>query len=166
VEYGAPFDQPAQIATIIASIAMLGSAMAVSAVLPDGDLNIIAKVYFALMILLVVVGWGSSIRSYEIGEKGFVIKSLFGRTWIRYEDILSTDFIPRLSHNEIVSRCGLFGIFGYRGAYRSDKIGDRFKLMCNRIEPAIIIETSQKTFLISPENARGFFEDLTKKIEG
>ena len=163
-EYRAPFDQPAQIATLLVLIVALGSALALNALLPEGRMEVPGKVYFALVILAVVIGWGLAVRSYEIGSKWLFVRSFLGYKKIGLKDIRATRYIPTLVHSEIEKSHGFSGIFGYWGLHRADGIDGVFRMRCNRIAPAILIETQRVNYLISPDDARGFFDELDKRL--
>lgn len=163
-EYRAPFDQPAQIATLLVLMVALGSAMALNALLPEGRMDVPGKIYFALMILAVVIGWGLAVRSYEIGSKWLFIRSFLGYKKIGLKDIRAARYVPTLVHSEIEKSHGLSGMFGYFGSHRADGIDGLFRMRCNRIAPAILIETQRANYLISPDDTREFLNELNERL--
>lgn len=162
--FNAPFDQPAQIATMLAIVIMLGSGVAINSILPASIISISGKIYFLIMIFFVVVGWGLTVRSYEFEEDELVISSLFGKTSIEYSKITSFELITSLSHGDIHGRAGISGVFGYRGKHNTDTHDGSFKVLCNRFDPGVLILSVDGSVFISPDKPEELCEMLSSYL--
>ncbi len=100
-------------------------------------------------------------RSYDITEKGILIKKRNGLILIKREDILEVKSIAYKSIKGSVRNFGIGGVFSYFGTFHNKEFGE-MSWFVTRTDNLVMINTAKQKIVISPDDV-GLF--LTKSTE-
>ena len=162
-DFRAPFDMPAQQATVIYIIAVIGLVLVLWGALPDWSPPAIAlNIAF---LAAVAVPYLLHIRGYEIGESALKAGLLLGGPSLPLREITGLGLLSEEDERALHPK-GLirFGIFGYRGRLRLGEGNAR--IAANRLTGLVRIETQNGDWLLGPEDPEGFLRLLESVIAG
>lgn len=99
-------------------------------------------------------------RSYLIGKDGVAIERIVGPIFIPYAQILSLQIVERANLRRAV---GNGGVFGYYGTY-VDGSGTKVKVYATRFKGMVRIETTDRTYYLSPNEPGSFVEAVKQHL--
>ena len=114
--------------------------------------------------MLVLIAISSSFvfmpRYVLLENDSLIIKKVIGSIRIQYEEVRDIAYIKRLSLKSI-RLFGIAGIFGYFGYFALPEAN----VLCyaRRTNDMVLIE-ADKNYLIAPENAEKFIDELERRI--
>jgi len=120
--------------------------------------------YQDIVALLVLIAISSSFvfmpRYVLLENDSLIIKKVIGSIRIQYEEVRDIAYIKRLSLKSI-RLFGIAGIFGYFGYFALPEAN----VLCyaRRTNDMVLIE-ADKNYLIAPENAEKFIDELERRI--
>lgn len=88
-------------------------------------------------------------RYYLIADNAIMINRLIGNVVILKSSIKSIEVVEKLSNQTRLFGSG--GLFGYFGIFKLNK-GERAHLYCTRLEQLIVIKTTEKIIILSPND--------------
>jgi len=155
-EFLAGYSQREQFRTVFGAAFLAGIMLILFAVTP-ADLPF--KLIRLAVIIIAVIGWISSPRTYLLSSNKISIRSIVFRKSISIHDINNAFIVDSPQDIEIHGADGLNskGFFGYIGTIRSSRYGE-IKSFTNRLYPSIYLETEKNRYLISPDNTSDFFK--------
>ncbi len=126
-------------------------------------ISVIAIVVVALVMLTAQL-------SYELTDQGVLVKYRYfalmpySQRLIAYDTIQSTDVLPQLPAMRKIMGVEVFGRL-FVGRFRSDAIGEFQAYVGNARIPQVLIKTNEKNYLISPDEAAAFADQLRDRIK-
>lgn len=111
------------------------------------------KVLYVLLVWIPLLGALLYVpRGYGIVEQNILIKRLLREIIITGAEIQSAEIVEK--PNVGLRIWGSGGFFGYFGIFM---LGDGYaRLYCTRLKNVVLIKTSKRNYLISPEDPREF----------
>lgn len=108
-----------------------------------------------LGVLIVLGGYAYSPRRYSLEGRSLVVHRLAGNASLPLEDLRQARRATAEDLRGSIRLWGSGGFFGYYGLFRTSSLGRCTWYVTNRAN-IVVVETSGKTVLVSPDDADGF----------
>ncbi len=160
--YKATLDNLVKIVTVFSTIAF---AVVIVVILWQSKENIDVSQFVIIGVLLFscFISYGLSPRDYSITNENLIVNRLFSNKEIKLSNIQK---IQVLNNNEIkwaIRIFGVGGLFGYFGKFWNSSFGSMTWYSTKR-NNAVLIETSTKKIVITPDEQDKFISELKSKI--
>ena len=154
-EFQAPYDNTTKGISAVVSVMMLGAAA------------VLHNVYLAApLVLVIVVAYAYSVRSYEITEGSIVVRrALAGSVRMPLSDVREARRGGAEDFQGCIRLWGSGGLFGYYGLFRTARLGRCTWYVTDRSR-AVVIRTDAKTWVLSPGDVDGFLSATGVKSTG
>ncbi len=103
------------------------------------------------------------IRKYEIQGSKLLIHRLGWKKVIDLSNIETVKADPK-AVNSSIRLFGNGGLFAFSGIYRNKELGN-YRIFATDFKNNVVIKTSEKTYVITPENPETFVEKLKSLIK-
>lgn len=100
--------------------------------------------------------------SYKLTADSLIIHRLFNDIVINRKDILIVREVTRADMRLTIRTFGVGGLFGYFGKFSNATIG-RMTLYATRRDKTVLVETSDKKLILTPDNPAEFIYQLELK---
>src|SRR5262245_24437874 len=136
-EFSASYDRTTKIVTAIACMLLA---------IPAATIHNIAVRIVAIMVVL--ISWAYSPRSYSFADGAIVVKRLIGNVRVPLEGLQEARPATRDDFTGTIRLWGSGGMFGYYGWFQTRKLGRTKWYMTDRSK-AVIVRTATQTVLLS-----------------
>lgn len=120
------------------------------------EIRIRSYCIFSLVVLLFLIIYLFSPKSYLIASEGIKINKVFGSNFVPGTEIKHAEIIPEAN---IIRSFGSGGFFGYFGTFYESNEAKAI-VYCTRLKNVVRIEGSQVTYYISPDVPDSFLKKL------
>jgi hypothetical protein len=129
--------------------------LAVGVFLPGLGLYTGNPYLFVLGVFIVLGGYAYSPRRYSLDGRSIVIHRLAGNVSLPLEGLRRASPAAAEDLRGCIRLWGSGGLFGYYGLFRTSSLGRCTWYVTNRAK-MVVVETSGKTVLVSPDDVDGF----------
>ena len=107
--------------------------------------------------LIIALTYAFSPRGYIVSARSIIVRRLIGSVDIPLDSVREIRAASREDLRGCIRICANGGLFGYYGLYRTSRLGKSswYVTHCGR---AVVLVTSAKTLVFSPDNVKGFIE--------
>lgn len=119
--------------------------------------------WMALLPVALLVGAALfTVRGYEVGGDGILVRRLFWSTRLPLEGLSSANYEPEAMRSS-VRLMGNGGLFSFTGYYWSKRLG-RFRAFVTDLRRTVVLRYVDRTMLLSPEEPDSFAKELEERI--
>jgi hypothetical protein len=148
MSFSASYDRTTKIVTTIVCLGLLAVIFAVH--------NIILS---SLSIFVIILCFAYSPRGYSLAGRSILVQRLAGPARIDLSDVREARKATPDDFRGCMRLGGSGGLFGYYGLFSTAKLGRCTWYVTDRSN-CIVVITSAKTVLVSPDNPEGFLDTI------
>jgi hypothetical protein len=161
--FKAPFGSREQLITTLFIVIIFAAILLVGKSIPQNQ-QILAKVITVCFLIVIMFVWLSATRGYELGLNELIIKTIIFPKKIKYAQIKNAEYRDDISSKDLHKIMGSDGAFGNWGSYRCDKVAGKISMHSNRLSHLVFIYTTEKIFVVSPDDCLAFIQELKGRI--
>jgi hypothetical protein len=158
--FAAPWDRTLRVTTTLVVLFLAGAAatFAVVALRASVPLEFVAGIA-ALVAVILGATWALAPRGFSLEAGQVRIERPLRSVAVPFRAVTSASLLPPGALRGAVRLGGSGGLFGYYGRYWSKTLG-AFRLYATRREGLVRIDTADERFVLSPEPAERFLEEI------
>jgi hypothetical protein len=160
--YAAPWDRKLRLSTGLFVLLMAGLGAWIASQLLGADPEALPGPLAAVPVLLgaiVVLAWALSPRGFAVEAGRVRVERRLWPVEIPLAEVRAVEALPDGVLGRSVRVWGAGGAFGYYGRFWSRRLG-HYRLYATRCTGLVRLVTARETFVLSPEPAARFVEDL------
>ena len=117
------------------------------------------------LILILVITYGFSPKSYAVENRQLIIYRPFHRKYYSTTDMKTVSMVAQKDMPRSMRVFGVGGLFGYFGLFRNSRYGTMIWYATRRDQFVVIERNNGKTIVLTPDDTNPLVSELNEQIQ-